>query len=838
MEALLDFLAENKVKATLFAIAEQAEHPVYRRMLSKAVAEGHEIASHSRTHATFDNLCRDRKFAELSESRQILEDNLGTEVRGFRAPNFQIDRETFELLAECGYSWDSSTFPHEEGARRLRVSSVLPVPHRPLLDTPVLELPLPAYRPSPLPFHPSYSLLLGQQYFAWGVERVARRGHALVLLFHLVDFAEPLGSDLLVGWKSRLFTLSHLTAREKRRRCQAMLERLRVNFEIGSTRELVESVEVQPSPRLVLGVGTTHETSSALFDNHRCLAAISEERLDRVKFSTKYPPVQSIRQVIATAGIDPRKISDVVIAGLPAGKLLGNLVRGQLRDTFEFHGWNDYFPHFNKVLYRIFAFARALKYRSVLRFLRQEYGVQPRIHFIPHHLCHAASAYRTAPFDEALVVTADGVGDDTSVTISEARGGRIRLLKLIPYPHSFGQFYTACTQVLGFRANRHEGKITGLSAFGKSDPELYQKIRSTIRQSGPDFRLDKRFYSEGIIRGFSLSMMRRSEDLFEALQYRNYKKPLERLIEGHSREDVAAVFQRLLEEELLALVQPFAERTGLRNLCLAGGVFANVKANAALFRGLGFERVYIFPHMGDGGLASGAALELLQAKPEAFEDVYWGPQYSEERMLEALSGAGDRGLCYRREPEIERTVADLLAEHKVVARFNGRMEFGPRALGNRSILYSAHDPQANTWLNKRLGRTEFMPFAPVALEERAERLFKDMSGTEHACKFMTIILECTDWTKKHCPAVVHVDGTARPQLVNERINPSIHRILRYYEERTGVPLVVNTSFNMHEEPIVCSPEDAVRAFLASRLDYLAMGPYLAWIEESADRAVA
>jgi len=581
----------------------------------------------------------------------------------------------------------------------------------------------------------------------------------------------------------------------------------------------------------VLGVSTTHETGAALYDGHDCLAAISEERLDRVKFSTRYPPKRSIRAVVETAGVDPAEVTDVVVSGLPPGSLLRTLLRGQLRDALEFHGWNDYFPHFNKGLYRLFAFVRALRYRSVLRFLRREYGIRPRIHYVVHHLCHAASAYRTAPFDDALVVTADGVGDDTSITVSEGRGGRLRLLGLVPYPHSFGQFYTACTQVLGFRANRHEGKITGLSGFGNLDPELYDKVRGTIRTSGPAFRLDKRYYSEGIVRGLKLSMLRKGEDLFDALQYRNYKKPLAELVAGHPREDVAAVFQTILEEELVSLVRPFAEQTGVRNLCLAGGVFANVKANAALFRSLGFERVYVFPHMGDGGLGCGAALELQQAQPRPFRDVYWGPDYSEGQMERALRAAEAKGLRWRREDDVEERMADLLAEHKVVARFNGRMEFGPRALCHRSILYAASEREANTWLNKRLGRTEFMPFAPVALEEEAGRLFKGTGGAEHTTRFMTLILDCTEFTMEHCPAIVHVDGTARPQFVNDEIDPSMTRLLRCYQERTGVPLLVNTSFNMHEEPIVCSPQDAVRAFLASRLDYLAMGPYLAWVEE-------
>ena len=226
------------------------------------------------------------------------------------------------------------------------------------------------------------------------------------------------------------------------------------------------------------------------------------------------------------------------------------------------------------------------------------------------------------------------------------------------------------------------------------------------------------------------------------------------------------MFQTILEEELVELVRPFAEETKLRNLCLAGGIFANVKANAALFRALEFENVYIFPNMGDGGLGCGAALELMQAEPTPFDSVYWGPGQTEAEIEAALRDKASEGVRYQRYDDVERQIAQLLADGKVVARFNGRMEFGPRALCNRTILYAANEPEANTWLNKRLGRTEFMPFAPVALQERAEKLFLDMKGTEHALKFMTIILECTEFTKENCPAVVHVDGTARPQLVS------------------------------------------------------------------------
>ena len=687
------------------------------------------------------------------------------------------------------------------------------------------------YGPGPFPFHPSYSLVLGRRYFRSRLKKFRKTGNPLVFLFHLTDVAEPLPAEWLPNFRARLMTLSHLSSETKIARCQDMLDEVSENYELTDTATLMDDSMDTASQKktLVMAISTTHETGTALFDGDELKAAISEERIDRVKLSTKYPPVGSMAAAVKSAGVDPSEITDLIVAGLPARQLLPRMWRGFWSDVSDFHGFNDYFPHFVKALYRSFYFYRATRYSTILKAFKDLFGTTPKIHFVEHHLCHAASVYRTAPFDDALIVTCDGVGDDLSLTVSEGRNGTITRLAEIPYPHSFGQFYTACTQILGFRGGRHEGKITGLSGFGKIDKELYDKVKSTIKRSGPDFALDKRYYSEGFIRGFSFGKLSRGESLFDALQYRNYKRPLKKLLEGYSREDVAAVFQLLLEEEMEKVVRPFAERTGLKNLALAGGVFANVKLNNALFRALNMEQLYIFPAMGDSGLAVGAALEFQQAKPKSFDSVYWGPSFSDDEMERAIKAAADKGLQYRREENVEKAIAQHLADGKVVARFNGAMEFGPRALCNRTIMYRASDPSANKWLNDRLNRTEFMPFAPVALAERADKLFKDIEGTEHACKFMTTILECTDFTKEHCPAIVHVDGTARPQLVTEEINPSAYRVLKYYEELTGVPLFVNTSYNMHEEPIVCTPEDGVRAFLDSRLDFLAMGPFIAWL---------
>ena len=210
-------------------------------------------------------------------------------------------------------------------------------------------------------------------------------------------------------------------------------------------------------------------------------------------------------------------------------------------------------------------------------------------------------------------------------------------------------------------------------------------------------------------------------------------------------------------------------------------------------------------------------------KAGPFDVVYYGPDYSDADIKRALDAAE---LRYERFDDAEDKIGELLANDYIVGRFNGRMEYGPRALGNRSVLYPAKEPEVNQWLNHQLGRTEFMPFAPAALMEAGPRLFKNLSGCEKAAEFMTVTFDCTDEMKRLCPAAVHVDGTARPQLVSEKTNKSFHRIIKAYEARSGIPSVINTSFNMHEEPIICSPEDAVRAFLLGNIDYLAAGSFV------------
>ncbi|HZL98886.1 MAG TPA: carbamoyltransferase C-terminal domain-containing protein, partial [Planctomycetota bacterium] len=434
-----------------------------------------------------------------------------------------------------------------------------------------------------------------------------------------------------------------------------------------------------------------------------------------------------------------------------------------------------------------------------------------------HHLSHAANAYLSSGFDRALIVTLDGYGSGLAGSASLGEGGRLQRLDSVPFPHSLGAFYETVTSSLGFQPDRHAGKIVGLAAYG--DPgALADALLAGVEQANGHFRMH------------------------DTLNYF-----LSRHLAGRfAMIDVAAAWQRVLEVVASRYVAHWVGRTGCDRLVLSGGVAANVKMNQRLHALPGVRQTFIYPNMGDGGCGTGLALLHSwpgvvatgagsgaagagggEFQPRALRDVYLGPAFGERECEAALREAG---LPFERPADgraLAREVARRIHAGQVVGRFDGRMEYGPRALGNRSILYHAREPGVNQWLNQRLGRTEFMPFAPVTLFEAAGRCYEGLAGAEHAAEFMTITFDCTPWMREHCPAAVHVDGTARPQLIRREVNPDYYAIVEEYERLSGVPCLINTSFNMHEEPIVCSPQDAIRAFLLGHLDALAMGPFLA-----------
>ena len=416
---------------------------------------------------------------------------------------------------------------------------------------------------------------------------------------------------------------------------------------------------------------------------------------------------------------------------------------------------------------------------------------------VEHHASHAANAYYNSGCDEALIVTLDGYGSGLAGSVSIGRGGTITRIHDLQYPHSLGTFYESVTAGLGFKPSRHEGKIVGLAAYG--DPAVLRDVLlSRFQLCAGDYRI-----------------VESNNTYFARLLASQFPKI-----------DVAAAYQHVLEAVACGYVGHYLRKTGLSRLVLSGGVVANVKLNQRLRELPQVEQIFIHPNMGDGGCGTGAALLRFAGNErlnERLPDVYLGPGHDAGAMVHAITRAR---LPLERHADIETKIAALIAEGKVVARFNGRMEYGPRALGNRSILYHACEPEVNQWLNQRLGRTEFMPFAPATLFEERHACYQNIDGAEYAAQFMTVTFDCTEWMRRTSPAAVHVDGTARPQLVTKSSNPSFHRILTEYHRLTGIPSIINTSFNMHEEPIVCSPDDAVRAFLRGNLDYLAMGDYL------------
>ena len=413
-----------------------------------------------------------------------------------------------------------------------------------------------------------------------------------------------------------------------------------------------------------------------------------------------------------------------------------------------------------------------------------------------HHLSHAANSFLCSGFDRALCVTLDGYGSGLAGSVSEASNGKIKRLHGLPFPNSLGTLYEHVTSSLGYKPSRHEGKIVGLASYG--DPSILGDILlGRIEQTPGDFRI------------------------YEAnnVYFSRY------LASRFPKIDVAAAYQYVLEQVACNYVRHWVQKTGIDTLVLSGGVTANVKLNQRLFEIEGVNHIFVYPNMGDGGCGTGAALYHSWPggiKP-SISSAYFGPDFPEAQLEKALQA---EGLSFSRPEHLAAEVAALIHSGQVVARFDGRMEYGPRALGNRSIMYHAREPEVNQWLNKRLGRTEFMPFAPVTLYEARERCYHNIKGAEHAAEFMTITFDCTEFMRENCPAAVHVDGTARPQLIRREVNPGYYDILKEYEKLSGIPSLINTSFNMHEEPIVSSPEDAVRAFLQGALDYLVMGPYL------------
>ena len=553
----------------------------------------------------------------------------------------------------------------------------------------------------------------------------------------------------------------------------------------------------------ILGLNAFHgDAAAALVVDGELVAAAEEERFNRVKHCAGFP-VEAARWCLADAGVEPGELDHVAVSRDPRENLWPKLRRA-VRTR----------PRYVKA-----RFENARRIGDVRGELERALGsvVRAELHNVEHHQAHAASAFFVSPFEEAAILSIDGFGDFASTLLAAGRGNRFEVLDRVLFPHSLGILYTAVTQWLGFPKYGDEGKVMGLAPYG--DPERHlARMRELIRLDGL-FELELDYFSHPH-EGVDLTWAEGTPTIGRLYS--------DRLVEafGEPRQDenVAAALQAVLEEAYLHLVGALERRTGLSNICLAGGVALNAVANGRIRPETGFDGVYVQPAAGDSGTAVGAACWVWNQhldRPRGFvmEHVYTGPAYSEEECARAA-----RGLDAVRMPDDELfpEVARRIASGEVVGWFQGRMEFGPRALGNRSIVVDPRRADMKDVLNARIKHREpFRPFAPSILAEATGDWFEQ----DYPSPFMVLVYKTRAEKRSEIPAVNHVDDTGRLQTVEERVNPRYHRLIGEFARLTGVPVLLNTSFN-ENEPIVLSPEHAVDTFTKTRMDALVLGNLL------------
>jgi carbamoyltransferase len=567
---------------------------------------------------------------------------------------------------------------------------------------------------------------------------------------------------------------------------------------------------------LILGVHIgPHDAAAAVLADYDVKAAVQLERLSRRKGDGGSAfPAAAVDEALSIAGATRRDVDVLMVSrdDFPVRYFTHFRGRQWLREQFRTHvqGKQDRWMPRETVRAgtpRVESFFDVAAYRRDGGFRDQT-----KLHFYNHHLAHALPALFYTDWDDALLVTADGGGDTVNYSHRHFADGRLTTLyggedwmTKPPEIDSLGQAYAAATSALGFRAYRHEGKLTGLSAAGK--PIFAEEI-------GRHFRID---HEGRVLSDF------RDNGAMETL--------LRTLAKGARREDIAASIQKVLEDRMLASIRRLLERHPARHLGLAGGIFANVRLNRVLAEQLPLDEIFIFPPMGDEGLPVGAALIYLLERDglprwlerrQRLSNVYLGRDYTKaaDAALAATSGIA-------RSPDAPVAgAAQRLAKGEIGAIYTGRMELGPRALGARSILANPARRETHDLLNERLDRTEFMPFAPVIAADKAKTVFDVNAVNAYACRFMTITCDVHAAWRERIAAVVHVDNSARPQVIERAANPLYFDVLAAFEQATGIPVLINTSFNVHEEPIVNTPTECSKALVDGRIDFVVTGQAL------------
>jgi carbamoyltransferase len=585
----------------------------------------------------------------------------------------------------------------------------------------------------------------------------------------------------------------------------------------------------------ILGVSCFyHDSAAALLEDGVLVAAAAEERFSRKKHDYGFPGA-AIDFCLHRAGISGADLDYVVLYEKPLVKFERILMTAL--GTFP-RSWKT----FGEAM--IAWFDQKLWIKSLLA--NHLNLPAERVLFVEHHLSHAASAFLASPFDEAAILTVDGVGEWTTATLGSAKAdwngtdrNEIKLFSEIKFPHSLGLLYSAFTAFLGFRVNNGEYKVMGMAPYGR--PTRVEDVYKLI-EVGEDgsFRLNMDYFC------FHHSTSRTFNGRFEALfgeprvHDSTFYTPTTHPDKDHPQwddrvaqrnqhyADIAASIQRVTEETLLKMARHVHERTGLKRLCMAGGVALNSVANGRILRETPFEEVWIQPAAGDSGGALGAALyvyHVLLGKPRKFvqEHNYWGQGYTSDEVQVTLDRAGVQYQRVGGQEELARCMVDDLLEGKVIALFQGRFEWGPRALGNRSILADPRRAEMKQIVNTKIKfREPFRPFAPVVLEEQAEEYYAGLTDARrhYPVRYMLMVFPVQKDKQALLPAVTHTGGTGRIQTIRREWNPLYYRVVERFAEETGVPVLLNTSFNLRGEPIVSTPQDALNTFGKSGIDTL------------------
>jgi len=577
----------------------------------------------------------------------------------------------------------------------------------------------------------------------------------------------------------------------------------------------------------ILGINAYHgNASAALVCDGKLVAAVEEERFNRVKYAAGFPSA-AIRYCLQEAGITLADIDHVAVPRNPFARL-GTKLFYAIR-----------MPSFAKERAKVIS-----KFTGIPAALAQAFDSDParikaRFHRVEHHQAHLASSFFVSPFEEAALLSADGLGDFASSMWGVGRRNRMAIDGSIAFPHSLGLYYSAVTQYLGFLKFGDEYKVMGLAAYGQ--PSYLEKFRDILQFNGNGgpfgFKLGLEYFTHHQ-NGPEMSWADSDKTPILGKMFSDAmpqwlgvpaRQPEDALDQKHW--DMAASLQARLEEVYLGMLRKLAAKTGAKAICLAGGVAFNCVANGKIFDATPFEKVYVHPAAGDAGLAVGAAYYIwhqILNQPRSFvmEHAYWGPGYSSAGIRSAIDKSEVARDGYTisdlSERELLRRTASIISEGKILGWYQGRAEWGPRALGNRSIVADPRRPEMKEILNRRIKHREiFRPFAPSILAERTSDWFEK----SYPSPFMNLAYSVKADKRDKIPAPTHVDGTARLQTVTPTANPRYHALITEFEHQTGVPVVLNTSFN-DNEPIVCRPEEALDCFLRTQMDALVLDNFL------------